>query len=516
MKDSRVYLFDTTLRDGEQCPGAAMSEEEKIAIAHQLAKLGIDIIEAGFPISSEVQFRAVERISQEVEGPTICALARALKEDIDAAYKALKPAKKKRIHTFIATSPIHMKYKIGKKPSEVLKMAQEAVRYARELVEEVEFSPEDATRSELPFLCEVVEAAIEEGAKIINIPDTVGYITPQEYGEIFDTLREKVRGIDQVILSAHCHDDLGLATANSLTALLHGARQVEGTINGIGERAGNTALEEIIMAIKVRPQVFPFTLQVNTREIMRTSKLVAKATGFPVPPNKAIVGKNAFAHEAGIHQDGVIKHRLTYEIMKPESIGLEGSQLVLGRHSGRAGVRKKLEEMGFSLTKEQLEKAYQKFLEIADKKKEVYEEDLLVILEEVLPIKAPLTYKLKYFYISSGNTLIPSAVVQIELKQNGEAILKEASATGDGPVSALFRAIEKALEVETRLKSYQVVPVSVGKDALGEAHVEIEIEGKTYRGRGVSTDILEASALAFLEALHRYHYREFLRKIEGV
>ncbi len=500
-----VYFFDTTLRDGEQCPGASMTEDEKVAVAHQLAALKIDIIEAGFPVSSPVQFSAVERISKEVSGPVIAALARAVRGDIESAHKALLPAKKKRIHTFIATSEIHMKHKLGKTPAEVMKMAVNAVKMAREFVADVEFSAEDATRSDLVFLTEIVHAVIEAGATTINIPDTVGYTTPKEYAHFFDTLVSKTDPDGNIIFSAHCHNDLGLATANSLTALQHGARQVESTINGIGERAGNTAMEEVIMAIKTRPENFPFQTGINTRQIMKTSRLVSHVSGLPVQPNKAIVGANAFAHESGIHQDGMIKNRLTYEIMTPESVGLEGSRLVLGRHSGRAGFSEKVKELGYKLNKEEMEKTYQKFLDLADRKKELYEEDVAVLLQDETAVSSDDMFKLAYFHISSGSTMIPTATVKIEnLKKGTESEVHQGAETGDGPISALFRAIEKATGLETRLVHYQITPISDGKDALGEARVGLRIDNQIYYGKGTSTDIVEASARGFLDAVNKH------------
>lgn len=499
-----VYFFDTTLRDGEQCPGASMTEDEKLAVAHQLATMKIDIIEAGFPVSSPLQFAAVERISREINGPVIAALARAVRGDIESAHKALLPAKKKRIHTFIATSEIHMKHKLGKKPSEVLKMAVNAVKIAKDLTEDVEFSAEDATRSDLIFLTELVSAVIEAGATTINIPDTVGYTTSKEYAVFFDTLTEKVNRIEEVILSAHCHNDLGLATSNSLIALQHGARQIESTINGIGERAGNTAMEEVIMAIETRPEMYPYKIGVNPKQITKTSRLVSHVSGLPVQPNKAIVGANAFAHESGIHQDGVIKNRLTYEIMTPESVGLEGSRLVLGRHSGRAGFNQKVKELGYKLNKDESEKAYQKFLDLADRKKELYEEDIAALLQDEFLDSSDDTYKLDYFHTTSGSTMIPTATIRvINMKKGTKEEAHEGAETGDGPVSALFRAIEKATGIHTRLEHYNITPISIGKDALGEARVGLKIDDIVYYGKGTSTDIVEASAKAFLDAVNK-------------
>ena len=398
-EEDYVRIFDTTLRDGEQCPGAAMSEDEKLEIARHLAKMNVDVIEAGFPVSSPVQFKAVERIAREIEGPIITGLARSLRVDIEAAANAIKPAKRKRIHTFIASSPIHMKHKLGKTPSEVLQMAIEAVKIARDFVDDVEFSPEDGTRSDWEFLREICEAVIEAGATTINVPDTVGYTVPEKYGELFKFLTTYVRGADKIIFSAHCHNDLGLATANSLSAIVNGARQVECTINGIGERAGNTAMEEVVMALRTRKEFYGIATRIDTTQIAKASYLVKNITGMTVQPNKAIVGANAFAHESGIHQDGVIKNRETYEIMTPQSIGLDSNRMVLGRHSGRAGFRDRIIRLGFEPKTDELELAYTKFLEIADKKKEIFDEDIISLFTDQHRKTGISRYVLEYFQI---------------------------------------------------------------------------------------------------------------------
>jgi 2-isopropylmalate synthase len=494
-----VRIFDTTLRDGEQCPGAAMSEDEKLEIAHHLAKMNVDVIEAGFPVSSPVQFKAVERIAREVEGPVIAGLARALRLDIETAAKAIQPARKKRIHTFLATSPIHMKYKLGKTPSEVLKLAQEAVRIAREFVDDVEFSPEDGTRSEWEFLREVCEAVVEAGATTINIPDTVGYTTPEQYGELFHFLITKVKGADKITFSAHCHNDLGLATANSLSAIKNGARQVECTINGIGERAGNTAMEEVVMALRTRKNFYGITTNINTQLIYRASYMVKTITGMVVQPNKAIVGANAFAHESGIHQDGVIKNRETYEIMTPESIGLESNKMVLGRHSGRAGFKDRIVRLGFAPSTEELEIAYTRFLEIADKKKEIFDEDLIALFTEQTMKTSFPKYKLEYYHVTSGSNTVPTATVKIRI----EKTLIEESSTGDGPVDAVFKSIQKATGIHPILNKLVISPVTKGTDALAEASVSITLDGKIVVGKGSSTDIVEASAISYIDALSR-------------
>jgi len=498
-KEDYVRIFDTTLRDGEQCPGAAMSEDEKLEIARHLAKMNVDVIEAGFPVSSPVQFKAVERIAREIEGPIITGLARSLRVDIEAAANAIKPAKRKRIHTFIASSPIHMKHKLGKSPSEVLQMAIEAVKIARDFVEDVEFSPEDGTRSDWEFLREICEAVIEAGATTINVPDTVGYTVPEKYGELFKFLTTQVKGADKVIFSAHCHNDLGLATANSLSAIINGARQVECTINGIGERAGNTAMEEVVMALRTRKEFYGITTHIDTTQIAKASYLVKNITGMTVQPNKAIVGANAFAHESGIHQDGVIKNRETYEIMTPQSIGLDSNRMVLGRHSGRAGFRDRIIRLGFEPKTEELELAYTKFLEIADKKKEIFDEDIISLFTDQHRKTGVSRYILDYFHISTGSKTVPTATIKLKI----DDVIIEESATGDGPVDAVFKAIEKATKIEPELSKLLISPVTQGKDALAEASVTLNLNGKRVVGKGSSTDIIEASALSFIDALNR-------------
>ncbi|RKX75442.1 MAG: 2-isopropylmalate synthase [Spirochaetes bacterium] len=495
----KVYVFDTTLRDGEQSPGASMSIEQKNELAIQLAHLGVDVIEAGFPVSSPHQFKACKLIAESVKGPIIAALARTLEADIDSAVESIKKAEHPRIHTFIASSPIHMKHKLKRSPDEVIEMAVKAVIYARNRVPEVEFSPEDATRSELDFLCFLIERVIDAGAKIINIPDTVGYALPVEFGEFIKSIKEKVSNMDKAILSVHCHNDLGLAVANTLSAVKNGARQIETTINGIGERAGNAALEEVVMAINVRKDYYFFSTDINTKQIYNTSRLLSNIIGFPIPRNKPIVGENAFAHESGIHQDGVLKHRETYEIMTPESVGKYTSDIVLGRHSGKHGFKKRLSELGLTLTDEEMETVFKRFLEIADKKKEVYDNDLFAIVSNELG-KHSATYTLDYFNIISGNVSVPTATVRIRTKDN----TIEEAATGDGPVDAIFRAIDRVTGINTTLDEFIVRAVTPGKQALGEVTVEIEIERKKWIGRGASTDILEASAHAYVNALNRY------------
>ncbi|UCE99012.1 MAG: 2-isopropylmalate synthase [Planctomycetota bacterium] len=505
MIKEKIIIFDTTLRDGEQSPGASLSITEKLEIAQHLAVLGVDVIEAGFPVSSPAQFEATHLVAQEVTGPSIAALARANDKDIEAAGKAVVPAKKKRIHTFIATSPIHMEYKLKKTSDEVLKMAVEAVKYAKTFTDDVEFSPEDACRSDMSFLLEILTACIEAGATTLNIPDTVGYILPYEYGRIIAQLKAEVPGIDKCIISTHCHNDLGMAVANSLAGVRNGARQVECTVNGLGERAGNAALEEIVMSIHTRSDFFgktaenPLTTNINKKEIYRTSQLVSRLTGFVIQPNKAIVGANAFAHEAGVHVDGMLKERLTYEIMTPESIGLGGSRMVLGRHTGRHGFVDRCKQLGFKLTETEIEHAYNRFLEIADKKKEVFDEDIAAIINDEIRVVVEKIYGLEYLHVVSGTGTLPTASVKIKTKDE----IKQAAACGDGPVDAAYQAIREATGRSPELESYSIKAVTGGKEALGEATVKITEKGKAYIGRGISTDIIEASAKAYIDAINR-------------
>jgi 2-isopropylmalate synthase len=495
----KIHIFDTTLRDGEQSPGASMSIEQKFELAVQLSRLGVDIIEAGFPVSSPHQFEACKLIAQKVKGTTVAALARAVPKDLDSAHQAIKSAEHPRIHTFIATSPIHMKHKLKKEPDQVVEMAVAAIKYARNLVAEVEFSPEDATRSEIPFLCRIIEKVIDTGATIINIPDTVGYAIPEEFAQFIKAIREGVPNIDKAVISVHCHNDLGLAVSNTLAAVKEGARQVEVTLNGIGERAGNAALEEFVMSLYVRKDIFPFTTNIKTTQIYSSSRLLSNIIGFPIPRNKPIIGENAFSHESGIHQDGVLKKRETYEIMTPESVGRDTSKIVLGRHSGMHGFRKRVAELGFNLKDDEMKNAYEEFLVVADRKKEVYDEDLYVIIGEQMGNIAE-SYHLDYFSIQSGNHSVPTATVRIQF---GEEQNEEAS-TGDGPVDAIFKAIDRVTGIKTKLAEYVVQAVTPGKDAMGEVTVTLTIHNKKFVGRGASTDILEASAKAYISAINRY------------
>ncbi len=498
----RVIIFDTTLRDGEQSPGFSMNTQEKLEMARQLARLNVDVIEAGFPISSDEDFGAVGEVARQVGtlpgSPVICGLSRVGLMDIDRAWEAVKYARRPRIHTFVATSDLHLKYKLRKSRAEVLKASVEAVRHARGYCEDVEFSPEDASRSDFDYMCDVLEAVIDAGARTINIPDTVGYAIPREWGERIARIRERVRNSGQAVLSVHCHNDLGQAVANSLVAVQNGARQIECTINGIGERAGNASLEEIVMALKTRKDYFGIETQVRTEEIYRTSKLLSHITGVHVQPNKAIVGENAFAHEAGIHQDGVLKEKLTYEIMRPEDIGRAANKLVMGKHSGRRALAARLGELGFELDEGELGKAFKKFKDLADKKKDIFDEDLISIVKDEIA-QVPETYALDYLHMVSGTGVIPSATVR--LKKDDEVF--QDSGVGDGPVDAVLNAIDAITGLKGRLQDYQLRAVTSGKDALGEVSVKVDFDGTVVPGKASSTDVVEASARAYLNALNR-------------
>ncbi len=496
-----IRIFDTTLRDGEQSPGASMNVEEKVMIAKQLARLNVDIIEAGFAYSSPGDFEAIRRIAQEVEGPTICSLARARPEDIDRAWEALKGAPKVRIHTFLSSSDIHLKYQFRISREEALKRAVEMVQRARGYVDDVEFSPMDASRSDPNYLYEVLEAVIEAGAGTINIPDTVGYATSQEFGLLIRGIRERVKNSSKTVISVHCHNDLGLAVANSLAAVVEGAGQVECTINGIGERAGNASLEEIAMGLRTRKDFFDADTGIRTEEISKTSRLVSKITGMVVQPNKAIVGANAFAHTSGIHQDGLLKEKSTYEIMKPESIGLVQSKLVMGKLSGRHAFRQRLEELGYRLSEAELNHAFERFKRLADQKKEMYEEDLEVIVSEEIA-KIPERYVLKGLHTESGTHKVPTATVELEI---GGRLAKQ-TGTGDGPVDAAYRTIAAITQTKSRLLTYVVKAITGGTDAQGEVSVRMEEGGRTVTGHGADTDIIVASARAYLNALNKLAY----------
>jgi len=499
----RVYIFDTTLRDGEQSPGVSLNAKEKLEIAHQLARMGVDIIEAGFPIASEGDFQAVKLIAQNVKGPTIAGLARISPVDIDRAWEAVKYAEKPRIHTFIATSDIHMKYKLRLSREEVLEQTIKGVKHAKQYTEDVEFSPEDGFRSDLDFICQIVEAAIDAGATTINIPDTVGYATPGEFGKFIADIRSRVPNINKAILSVHCHNDLGLAVANSLAAVANGAQQVEGAVNGIGERAGNTAIEEVVMALHTRKDYFDYYTDVNTTEIYRTSKLVSRLTGMNIQPNKAIVGKNAFAHESGIHQDGVLKERTTYEIMNPEMIGLIQNNLVLGKHSGRHAFRQRLLELGFELEQEEADKAFRRFKDMADSKKEITDRDIEAIVEAEIR-RIPEKFHLEHLHVFSGNRTVPTATVGIVI--DGE--LREEAALGEGSVDAAFKAIDKVTNLPVNLLYYNLNAITGGTDAIGEVTAKVKHGDRVFIGRGISTDIIEASAKAYINALNKLVYEE--------
>lgn len=503
--DNRVRIFDTTLRDGEQSPGASMNVEEKIAVARQLAKMGVDVIEAGFAFSSPGDFDSVRRIALEVEGPVICSLARCKAEDIDAAAAALKGAPKTRIHTFISTSEIHLKHQFRLTQKEALARAIEMVTRSRGFVEDVEFSAMDASRTEPAFLYEMLEAVIEAGASTVNIPDTVGYALPEQFGALIRGIRENVKNIDRAVISVHCHNDLGLAVANSLAAVVNGARQVECTINGIGERAGNASLEELVMILRTRKDILGLETSINTEQIYPSSRLVSGITGIMVQPNKAIVGDNAFAHESGIHQDGLLKDKSTYEIMKPESVGISRSTLVLGKHSGRHAFKTRLAELGFELDGENLDRAFERFKKLADKKKEVFDEDIeAIVQDEVLRTDAPDRFRLIRLSVASGTESAPTAEVEMEVA--GKAV-KDAG-TGDGPVDAAYNVIARITGTKSRLLKYSVNAITGGTDAQGEVMVRLQEGEHIVLGQGSHTDIIVASAKAYINALNRLEHRK--------
>ncbi|GGI99337.1 2-isopropylmalate synthase [Paenibacillus hunanensis] len=495
----KIYIFDTTLRDGEQSPGVNLNTPEKVEIAHQLERLGVDRIEAGFPAASPGDLAAVNAVANAVKNASVIGLSRSREQDIDAVREALKGAQDPCLHLFLATSPIHRQYKLRMDKDQVRDTARSAIRYARKYFDKVEFSLEDAGRTELEFIAEMTKMAIEEGAYVVNLPDTVGYLTPYEYGNIFKYVKENVPGVEKVQLSAHCHDDLGMATANALAAILNGADQVEGTINGIGERAGNTALEEVAMALETRQDFYGAKTSFTLSEIARTSRLVSKLTGMVVPGNKAIVGANAFAHESGIHQDGMLKEKSTYEIMTPETIGLKESKLVMGKHSGRHAFREHLIELGFELDEEAVNRAFAKFKVLADKKKEVTDDDLFALLEERLA-DTPEFFQLDSLFVSFDSESEPTARVRLSTIDGG---VREEESSGNGAVDSIYNAIDKASQEDVTLSDYSIKAVTQGKDALGEVHVALTQEGITAQGRGVSTDILEASARAYVDSLNR-------------
>jgi 2-isopropylmalate synthase len=498
MDPDRVLIFDTTLRDGEQSPGISLNTAEKLEIAHQLARLGVDVVEAGFPIASPGDFEAVQAIAREVHGPVIAGLARAHAADVDRAWEAVRDAERPRIHTFLSTSDIHIEHQLQSTREDVKGQARAAVAHARSLCDDVEFSPMDATRADVEFTAEVLRIAIDEGATTINVPDTVGYAMPNEYAAFLGRLYELVPGLRDVVLSVHCHDDLGLAVANSFAGVLAGARQVECAVNGIGERAGNASLEEIVMALHTRKDFFGVETQVRTEEIFKTSRLLSHITGVHVQPNKAIVGENAFAHEAGIHQDGVLKEKLTYEIMRPQDIGRATNKLVMGKHSGRHALAARLKDLGFELDEGGLGKAFKRFKDLADRKKEIFDDDLISIVKDDIA-QVPETYTLDYLHSISGTGIIPSATVRLKKE---EQVFQD-SGVGDGPVDAVLNAIDAITGMKGRLQDYQLRAVTSGKDALGEVSVKVDFDGTVVFGKGTSTDVIEASARAYINAVNR-------------
>jgi 2-isopropylmalate synthase len=507
MQPEKVYVFDTTLRDGEQAAGTRLGRREKLSIARQLSQLRVDIIEAGYPNSSPEDFQAVEDIAREIQEVTICALSRAVPEDIHSCGKALAKAKRPRIHTGIGASDIHILGKfrddkygrtLAEKRITILRMAVEAVKLAKSYGDDVEFYAEDSGRSDPAYLFEMLEAVIDAGATVLNIPDTTGYTVPEQYGGLIRDIRAKVRNADRVTISVHCHDDLGLAVANALAGIQNGARQVEATINGIGERAGNTSLEEIVMAIRTRADYFNLQTDIDAREFSRTSHLVSELLGIPVPPNKAVVGANAFSHSSGIHVDGFLKDRQTYEIMRPEDVGLHESRVVLTARTGRAGLRDRLEKLGFALSPEELDQAYMRFLSVADKKQEVFDEDLMAMLHEELQPTSE-DWQLEHLHVSGGTSSVPTA--SVTLKVNGES--REATSTGDGPIDAVYRALAAITHSSVKLQKYEIRSVTSGAEALGEATVHLEQGDSRVVGRGASTDIIEASAKAYVDGLNK-------------
>ena len=507
MKDNRILIFDTTLRDGEQCPGASMNLREKLEVARQLARLKVDVLEAGFPVISSGDFQSVQTIAREIKGPIITGLARCVAKDIDAAGAAVKPAgKRARIHVFLATSKIHREFKLGKAQDEILRLAVDGVKRARTYVEDVEFSPEDGSRTEPDFLIRVCRAAIKAGATTINIPDTVGWAVPDQFGELIGSLYNSVPEFQsgRAVISVHCHNDLGLAVANSLAAVHRGARQVECTVNGIGERAGNASLEEIVMALKTRRDFFSgFTCGVNSREIVKSSRLVSRMSGLVVQRSKAIVGENAFAHSSGIHQDGILKKRETYEIMDPRDVGWHQTELPLTKHSGRAALKARLKHLGFKMSEEDVVAIFARFKEIGDKKKFVYDDDLTALVEGHIT-EVPETWSLDYLNVTSGNQTVPTATVR--LKKSGKKLeVHQDASIGDGPVDAALKAMDRIMRTRGKLMDYELRAVSEGKDALGEVSVKVDFgDGELVTGKGASTDVIEASARAYLNAVNRF------------
>ncbi|MFD2762115.1 2-isopropylmalate synthase [Lentibacillus juripiscarius] len=499
---SQIKIFDTTLRDGEQSPGVNLNKLEKLEIAKQLERLGVDRMEAGFPASSQGDFEAVKAIAETIKGTSVTGLARTAKGDIDTAWEALKYAEEPRLHLFLATSPIHMTYKLKKTPEQVIDNAVSMVSYAREKFPQVEWSAEDASRSDWNFLAQIIEQVIDAGATVINLPDTVGYTTPAEYGDMFRYIRETVPNIDRVELSCHCHNDLGMAVANSIAAVENGATQVEGTINGIGERAGNASLEEVAVALRVRADHYPYSTGLKLDETKRTSDLIAKLTGMYVQANKAVIGRNAFQHEAGIHQDGVLKNKETYEIITPEMVGVTANTLFLGKHSGRHAFKDRVSELGVELSEDKLKEAFEMFKELTDHKREVTDDDLYTILMEIQTETSAINkYQLEMFQVQYGTANIPTATVSLTTPA-GDRV--ETACTGQGSVEALYKTLDTLIEEDLHLADYQLNSVGRGKDALAESHVQLAVNGQTMNGRGTAQDVLEASVNAFLNAVNRY------------
>jgi len=499
--DRRIIIFDTTLRDGEQSPGASMNQAEKLRIATQLEALGVDVIEAGFPAASDGDYQAVKTIAETLKRSQIAALCRANEQDIRRGWDAIKDAVNPRIHTFIATSELHMKYKLQMEPAQVLKQAVESVKLAASFTNNVEFSAEDGSRSDRDFLCTIFESVIDAGATTINLPDTVGYAIPEEFGQLVKYVMENTSNIDKAVLSVHCHNDLGLATSNTLTAIKNGARQVEVTINGIGERAGNTALEEVVMSLKTRPNFFPHTTGIDTTRIYPTSRLVSMITGILVQPNRAIVGANAFAHEAGIHQDGMLKNPMTYEIMKPETVGISKNSLVLGKHSGRHALNAHIQAMGYNLSDDELKLVFKKFKNLADKKKSIQDEDIEALINEGV-LRSSEVFSLEYIHVLSGNTVFPTASIQ--LKINGRPV--QGATDGNGPIDAVYNIISKLTGTKSELLRFTISALTEGTDAQGEVTVRLKEDGITALGKGADPDIITAAALAYINGLNRLEY----------
>ena len=505
MSLERLVIFDTTLRDGEQCPGASLNIKEKLEIARKLSALKVDVIEAGFPVASPGDFDSVKEIAREIRGSSIAGLARALEKDIEAAVRALEKAESPRIHIFLSTSKTHREHKLQKNKSEIIKMATDAVQFGKKFCDDIEFSPEDASRTEQDFLCEVIEAVIDAGAKTVNIPDTVGYAVPDEFSELISNIKSNVSNIDKAVISVHCHNDLGMAVANSLAAVKAGARQVECTINGIGERAGNAAMEEIVMALKTRRNFFGVDTRIDTQQIMPCSKLVSSLTGFFVQRNKAIVGKNAFAHESGVHQDGFLKKKDTYEIMNPKDIGLEESELVLGKHSGRNALSKKIENLGYKLTDSELKEVFEDFKILADEKKDLFEEDILSLIQKQKFSEEDLiTYKLESIKCSFESGKTPKASVVLT---NREGEKNEATANGDGPVDSICNAIDNITGLSCKLIDYQVMSKTKGRDAQGEVTVRVVNDNREVLGKGVGVNTIEASGFAYINAINKLLFK---------